>query len=111
MKNQIKIIHLKNERETVANIRDSKVKELEILNKYLWDIDKKIQEIKDIEIFLNEVEKALENGWAGSTQEKNNFKDIIKEVRDGDASACEMLRNVFKPNESFKKETARFKNV
>jgi hypothetical protein len=66
---------------------------------------------KDNEIFLNEVEKALENGWAGSTQEKNNFKDIIKEVRDGDAGACEMLRNVFKPNYAFKKETGAFKNV
>jgi hypothetical protein len=45
MKNQIKIIHLKNERETVANIRDLKVKELEILNKYIYDIDTKIQAI------------------------------------------------------------------
>jgi hypothetical protein len=45
MKNEIKIIHLKNERETVASIRDSKVKELEILNKYLFEIDLKIQNI------------------------------------------------------------------
>jgi hypothetical protein len=39
--------NLKNERECVEKIRDSKTKEVEILNKYLWDIDKKIQEIKD----------------------------------------------------------------
>jgi hypothetical protein len=39
--------NLKNERETVEKIRDSKAKELEILNNYLWDIDWKIQKIKD----------------------------------------------------------------
>ncbi len=39
--------NLKNERETVEKIRDSKAKELEILNKYLWEIDMKIQDIKD----------------------------------------------------------------
>jgi hypothetical protein len=37
--------NLKNERETVEKIRDSKVKELEILNKYLFEIDLKIQNI------------------------------------------------------------------
>jgi hypothetical protein len=39
--------NLKNERETVEKIRDSKAKELEILNKYLYEIDLKIQNIKD----------------------------------------------------------------
>jgi len=63
------------------------------------------------ELFFIEVEEALKEGWAGSTQEKNNFKDIIEEARYGDAGACISLRNVFKPNPAFKKETARFKNV
>jgi hypothetical protein len=39
--------NLKNERETVEKIRDSKAKELEILNKYLYEIDIEIQKIKD----------------------------------------------------------------
>jgi hypothetical protein len=42
-----KLQHLKNERECVEKIRDSKAKELEILNKYLYEIDLKIQNIKD----------------------------------------------------------------
>jgi hypothetical protein len=63
------------------------------------------------ELFFIEVEEALKNGWAGSLQETSNFADLIEEARNGDAQACGMLRNVFKPNESFKKETARFKNV
>jgi hypothetical protein len=63
------------------------------------------------ELFFNEVEEALKNGWAGSLQETSNFADLIEEARNGDAGACGMLRNVYKPNDSFKKETARFKNV
>ena len=63
------------------------------------------------ELFFIEVEEALKKGWAGSLQETSNFADIIEEARNGDAGACVMLRNVFKPNEAFKKETARFKNV
>ena len=63
------------------------------------------------ELFFIEVEEALKNGWAGSLQETSNFADIIEEARNGDAGACGMLRNVFKPNESFKKQTARFANV
>jgi hypothetical protein len=45
--------NLKNERECVEKIRDSKAKELEILNKYLWEIDMKIQDIKDDCLIFN----------------------------------------------------------
>jgi hypothetical protein len=44
---------LKTERETVANIRDSKAKELEILNNYLYEIDLKIQNIKNDCLIFN----------------------------------------------------------
>ena len=63
------------------------------------------------ELFFKKIENALKNGWAGSTQETNNFTDLLIEARNGDAEASEMLKNVFKPNPAFKKETARFANV
>ena len=63
------------------------------------------------ELFFVKVENALKNGWAGSFQETSNFTDLLVEARNGDAEASEMLKNVFKPNLSFKKETARFANV
>ena len=63
------------------------------------------------ELFFVKVENALNNGWAGSLQETNNFTDLLLEARNGDATASEMLKNVFKPNPAFKKETARFANV
>ena len=62
-------------------------------------------------LFFIKVENALKNGWAGSLQETNNFTDLLLEARNGDATASEMLKNVFKPNPAFKKETARFANV
>ena len=63
------------------------------------------------ELFFIKVENALKNGWAGSTQETNNFTDLLLEARNGDAEACGMLKNVFKPNPAFKKETGVFANV
>jgi hypothetical protein len=63
------------------------------------------------ELFFIEVEEALKKGWTSSLEETSNFTDIIEEARNGDASACVMLRNVFNSNPSFKKETARFANV
>ena len=117
MKNQIKIIHLKTERETVANIRDSKTKELEILNKYIFDIDIKIQGIEDNEIFFKKVEEALENSlaklinWASNEQEKNHWLELLTEARNGNEDSLILLRAEFKFNDAFKKETARFKNV
>ena len=63
------------------------------------------------ELFFVKVENALTNGWAGSFQETSNFTDILEEARNGDAQASEMLKNVFKFNKDFKKETARFANV
>ena len=63
------------------------------------------------ELFFVKVENALTNGWAGSLQETSNFTDLLEEARNGDAEACGMLKNVFKPNPAFKKETARFANV
>ena len=103
--------NLKTERETVANIRDSKVKEVEILNKYLWDIDKKIQEIKDNEIFFTKVEKALEKSWSSNDEEKNYWLELLAEARNGNEGSLILLRSEFKFNESFKKETGVFKNV
>lgn len=102
--------NLKNERETVANIRDSKVKELEILNNYLWDIDKKIQEIKDNEIFFTKVEKALEKSWSSNEVEKNYWLELLTQAKDGNEDSLILLRAEFKLNESFKQKTGAFKN-
>jgi hypothetical protein len=102
--------NLKNERETVANIRDLKTKEIEILNKYLWDIDKKIQAIKDNEIFFKKVEEALEKGWASNEDEKNHWLELLAEAKDGNEKSLILLRAEFKFNDAFKKETGAFKN-
>ena len=111
MKNRIKIIHLKTERKTVEKIRDSKEKELEILNKYIFDIDIKIQEIEDDQIFFTKVEEALEKGWASNDEEKNHWLELLTEARNGNEKSLILLRSEFKFNESFKKETGAFKNV
>ena len=103
--------NLKNERETVASIRDSKAKELEILNKYLWDIDKKIQGIKDNEIFFTKIEEALNNDWASNDEEKNHWLELLAEARNGNEDSLILLRAEFKFNDAFKKETGAFKNV
>jgi hypothetical protein len=103
--------NLKNERITVANIRDLKTKELEILNKYLWDIDKKIQAIKDNQIFFTKVEEALEKGWSSNQDEKNHWLELLTEARNGDEDSLILLRAEFKFNDAFKKETGAFKNV
>jgi len=103
--------NLKNERETVAKIRDSKAKELEILNKYLRDIDVKIQEIKNNEIFFKKIAEALENGWASNDNEKNHWLELLIQAKDGNENALILLRSEFKFNDAFKKETGAFKNV
>jgi hypothetical protein len=73
--------NLKNERETVEKIRDSKIKELEILNKYLWDIDKKIQEIKDDCLIFNV---------------ESNFGEIGQVIREKDADLIDCyVKGVF----------------
>jgi hypothetical protein len=111
MKNRIIIIRLKNERETVANIRNSKAKELEILNKYIYDIDIKIQKIEDNEIFFTKIEEALEKGWASNEDQKNHWLELIAEAKDGNENSLILLRLEFKYNDAFKKETGAFKNV
>jgi hypothetical protein len=63
------------------------------------------------ELFFNEVEEALKNGWASNEEEKNYWLRLLTKTRNGDKNALISLRNEFKYNESFKKETARFKNV
>jgi hypothetical protein len=102
--------NLKIERETVEKIRDSKAKELEILNKYIYDIDIKIQRIEDNEIFFKKVEEALENGWASNENEKNYWLKTLAGARNGNEGCLILLRAEFKYNESFKKETGAFKN-
>jgi hypothetical protein len=73
--------NLKNERETVANIRDSKAKELEILNKYLYEIDLKIQNIKD-DCLIFTVE--------------SNFKEIGQVIREKDTDLIDCyVKGVF----------------
>jgi hypothetical protein len=101
---------LKNERETVEKIRDSKAKELEILNKYLYDIDTKIQKIENNEIFFKKVEETLENGWASNDEEKNHWLELLTEARNGNEDFLILLRAEFKYNEFFKKETGAFQN-
>ena len=63
------------------------------------------------ELFFIEIEQALTNGWAGSLQETSNFTDLLEEARNGDAEASEMLKNVFKFNKDFKKQTGVFANA
>jgi len=103
--------NLKTERETVEKIRDSKAKELEILNKYLFDIDKKIQAIKDNEIFFSKIQEALEIGWASNENEKNHWLELLAEAKDGNEDSLISLEAEFKYNDAFKKETGAFKNV
>jgi hypothetical protein len=62
------------------------------------------------ELFFIEVEQALKNGWCNE-HETNYWLAMLGEARDGDKDALISLRNEFKYNDSFKKETARFKNV
>ena len=63
------------------------------------------------ELFFNEVEEALKDGWASNEEEKNYWLRLLTKARNGDKNALISLRNEFKYNESFKKQTARFKNV
>jgi len=63
------------------------------------------------ELFFNEVEEALKKGWASNEEEKNYWLKLLTKARNGDKNALISLRNEFKYNESFKKETAKFKNV
>jgi len=73
--------NLKIERETVERIRDSKAKELEILNKYLYEIDLKIQNIKD-DCLLFTVE--------------SNFGEIGQVIREKDTELTDCyVRDVF----------------
>lgn len=62
------------------------------------------------ELFFIEVEQALKNGWCNE-HETNYWLAMLGEARDGDKDALISLRNEFKYNDSFKKQTARFKNV
>jgi hypothetical protein len=62
------------------------------------------------ELFFFEVEEALKKGWCNK-HETNYWLAMLGEARDGNKDALISLRNEFKYNESFKKETARFKNV
>jgi len=61
--------------------------------------------------FFREVEFALNNYWTSNEQEKKYWFNMLFDARDGDEDSLIFLRNEFKYNESFKKETARFKNV
>jgi hypothetical protein len=63
------------------------------------------------ELFFNEVEEALKNGWASNEEEKNYWLKLLTKARNGDKNALISLRNEFKFNDAFKKETSRFKNV
>jgi len=61
--------------------------------------------------FFREVEFALNNYWTSNEQEKQYWFNMLFDARDGDEDSLILLRAEFKFNESFKKETARFKNV
>ena len=63
------------------------------------------------ELFFIEVEQALKNDWAGSVQETIYWFEMLSEARDGDKDCLKLLRDEFKPNPAFKKQTARFANV
>jgi hypothetical protein len=73
--------HLKNERECVEKIRDSKAKELEILNNYLYEIDLKIQNIKNDCLIFNV---------------KSSFGEIGQVIREKDTELTDCyVRDVF----------------
>jgi hypothetical protein len=63
------------------------------------------------ELFFIEVEEALNDGWASNEQEKQYWSNMLFDAKDGDEDSLILLRAEFKFNESFKKETSRFKNV
>ena len=70
------------------------------------------------ELFFNEVEEALKKGWDSNEEEKDcwfnekeHWLNMLFDAKHGDKDALTSLRNEFKYNESFKKQTARFKNV
>lgn len=72
--------NLKNERETVATIRDSKAKELEILNKYLFEIDLKIQKIKDDCLIFNVKSSFGEIGQVILEKDTNLIDCYVRDV-------------------------------
>jgi hypothetical protein len=61
--------------------------------------------------FFREVEFALNNYWTSNENEKNHWLELLTEARNGNEDSLILLRAYFKYNDSFKKETARFKNV
>ena len=61
--------------------------------------------------FFREIEIALNNGWSSNENEKNHWLELLTEARNGNEDSLILLRAEFKFNESFKKQTARFKNV
>ena len=65
------------------------------------------------ELFFIEVEAVLNDkskSWCGELETQYWFA-ILGEARDGDKDCLQLLRDEFKPNPAFKKETARFANV
>jgi hypothetical protein len=61
--------------------------------------------------FFRQIEIALNNDWSSNEDEKNHWLELLTEAKDGNEESLIMLRAEFKYNESFKKQTARFKNV
>jgi hypothetical protein len=61
--------------------------------------------------FFREIEIALNNGWSSNENEKNHWLELLAEAKNGNEDSLILLRAEFKFNESFKKQTARFKNV
>lgn len=97
--------------EWVRNNNGEYIKKWNLTKNRIHKIESEILIAQSDELFFIKVEQALNDGWAGSLQETSNFTDLLEEARNGDAEACGMLKNVFKPNPAFKKETARFANV
>lgn len=87
------------------------IKKWNLTKNRIHKIESEILIAQSDELFFIKVEQALNDGWAGSLQETSNFTDLLEEARNGDAEACGMLKNVFKFNKNFKKETGVFANV
>lgn len=97
--------------EWVRNNNGKYIKKWNLTKNRIHKIESEILIAQSDELFFIKVEQALNDGWAGSLQETSNFTDLLEEARNGDAEASEMLKNVFKFNKDFKKQTGVFANV
>lgn len=102
-----KINKIKNKLETRLNLNQFQL----TTPTRLFKINEKLFEINmSNEIFLSNIKKELTLDKY-SQNEIDYYKNEVAIAKNGDDEALELLKNEFKYNENFKKETGVFKNV